>query len=215
MNEPGASAVRSGCEHAFVAYVELHAHSAYSFLDGSATPAELVAAAEELGYAAFALTDHNGVYGSMEFAQAAAEAGVRAIHGVELDVVDDDPPVGAVRRAHHLTVLVRDATGWRNLCRLLTLAHAHTRAPEGGPTIDTPRVALGALCEHAEGLVCLSGCATHGVRDEPTARRLLHAFGRDAFRIELQRPFQRHDRALNRGMASLAERLGVPCGATG
>jgi error-prone DNA polymerase len=198
----------------FVAYVELHAHSAFSFLDGSSTPAELVGAAEELGYTAFALTDHNGVFGSMEFAQAAAAAGVRAIHGCELDVVDDDDPDGE-RPERHLTLLVRDATGWRNLCRLLTLAHAHTRTPQGGPVIDTPRVTLGALCEHAEGLVCLSGCSARGARDEPTARRLLAAFGRDALRIELQRPFQRHDRALNRGLASLAERLGVPCVATG
>ena len=69
--------------------------------------------------------------------------------------------------------------------------------------------------EHAEGLVCLSGCARQGVRDEPTMRRLLAAFGPDRLRVELQRPFQRHDRTLNRGLSSLAARLGIACVATG
>ncbi len=202
----------------FVPYVELHAHSAFSFLDGASLPSELAAAAVEQGYEAVALTDHNGVYGSMEFAQAARALGLRALQGAEVDVVDE--PVGPHRReapppSRHLTLLVRDARGWSNLCRLLTRAHAHTRAPEGGPIVDSPRVTLADVEEHAEGLVCLSGCARDGVRDEPTMRRLLGVFGRDAFRVELQRPFQRHDRALNRGLAALAARLGVPCVATG
>jgi error-prone DNA polymerase len=211
-----------------MSFVELHAHSAFSFLDGATLPDELAAAAAEAGYEAFALTDHNGVYGSMEFAQAAAAIGLKAIHGAEVDVVDEPwrrpanrSPTADLRGdpdappARHLTLLVRDATGWANLCRLLTKAHAHTRAPAGGPVVDAPRITLADVEEHAAGLVCLSGCSAHGVRDEPTMRRLLGIFGRDAFRVELQRPFQRHDRALNRGLASLAERLGVPCVATG
>ena len=71
------------------------------------------------------------------------------------------------------------------------------------------------MLEHAEGLVCLTGCAARGVHDEATARRLLAAFGRDRFRVELQRPFHRDDRARNRALAGLAARLGVPCVATG
>jgi len=218
--------VLPACEHVFVPYVELHAHSAFSFLDGASQPAELVDAAIELGYEALALTDHNGVYGSMEHAQAARAAGLKAIQGAEVDVIDEPwtRPAGRSRTAdlrgegppaRHLTLLVRDARGWANLCRLLTKAHAHTRAPDGGPVVDAPRVTLADVEEHAEGLVCLSGCARDGVRDEPTMRRLLAAFGRDAFRVELQRPFQRHDRMLNRGLASLAKRLGVPAVATG
>ena len=69
-------------------YAELHCHSAFSFLDGASLPEELVAAALELGYDALALTDHNTVSGSMEFAQAAAALGLRAIHGAEIDVVE-------------------------------------------------------------------------------------------------------------------------------
>ena len=66
--------------------MELHCHSAYSFLDGVSLPQELVQRAGELGYTALALTDHNSVSGSMELAQAAADCGVRAIHGAEIDL---------------------------------------------------------------------------------------------------------------------------------
>jgi error-prone DNA polymerase len=198
-------------------YVELHAHSAFSFLDGASGPEELAAAAAELGYEAMALTDHNGVFGSMEFAQAAAGLGLRALHGAEVDLDD----------GRHLTLLVRDGQGWTNLCRLLTRAHAHTRGPAlGGPALEgggrlmrridvPPHVTLEAIEEHAAGLVCLSGCAGHGVSDEAALRRLLAAFGRDHLRVELQRPFESHDRARNRARAALAERVGVACVATG
>jgi error-prone DNA polymerase len=199
-----------------MSYVELHAHSAFSFLDGASGPDELAAAAAEHGYTAMALTDHNGVFGSMEFAQAAGGVGVRALHGAEVDLDD----------GRHVTLLVQDGTGWTNLCRLLTRAHAHTRGPvlgsgeAGGPRamrrIDVPpHVSLETLEQHAAGLVCLSGCADHGVKDEPTLRRLLAAFGRDGLRVELQRPFRSDDRARNRRLAELAERIGVPCVATG
>jgi error-prone DNA polymerase len=182
-------------------YNELHCHSAYSFLDGASLPEELVTRALELGYEALALTDHNSVSGSMEFAQMASAQGLRAIHGAELDLDD----------GRHLTLLVRDAQGWGNLCRLLTLAHAHDRDPHEPP----PAVPLAAVLERHAGLVCLSGCAGRGVHDEPTLRRLLEAFGREDLRIELQRPFSRHDRARNRELTGLAHRLGLACVASG
>ena len=184
-------------------YVELHCHSAFSFLDGASLPDELVPAALELGYEALALTDHNTVSGSMEFAVSARALGLRPIHGAEVDLED----------GRHLTLLVQDERGWRNLCRIITRSHAHTRERPGPP--GQPWVSLEMLLDHAEGLVCLSGCALRGVHDEPTLRRLLEAFGRDRLRIELQRPFLRDDRARNRRLAGLAGRLGVPCVATG
>ena len=166
-------------------YVELHAHSAFSFLDGASLPDELVAAAVELGYEAFALTDHDGLCGSMEFAQAAAGLGLRAIHGAEMALED----------GRHVTLLVEDATGWRNLCRIVTRAHAHDRDTGRAAAASVP---FATLEEHAAGLVCLSGCARQGVHDEPGLRRLLRIFGADHLRVELQRPFHRDDRARNR-----------------
>ncbi|WP_196807648.1 DNA polymerase III subunit alpha [Candidatus Solirubrobacter pratensis] len=190
-------------------YVELHAHSAFSFLDGASLPDELAAAALELGYEAMALTDHNGVSGSMEFAVSARALGLRAIHGVEVDVLDSgDAPGGPTR---HLTLLVEDERGWRNLCRIVTRAHVHDRDPREPP----PAIPLETIERHAAGLVCLSGCADHGVEDEPTLRRLREAFGPERLRVELQRPFQRHDRARNRARAALARRLELRTVATG
>src|SRR3954449_6396330 len=200
-------------------YAELHCHSAFSFLDGASLPEELVAAAVELGYDALALTDHNTVSGSMEFAEAAAGLGLRAIHGAEIDLVEADraPGVRNHEVGRHVTLLVETGEGWRNLCRILTRAHAHTReGPSSSRRIEVPpAVPLEFVEAHAGGLVCLSGCAARGVHDESTLRRLLAAFWPDGLRVELQRPFQRHDRARNRRLAGLARWLGVPAVATG
>ena len=164
-------------------YVELHAHSAYSFLDGASLPEELAVAAAEYGYEAFALTDHDNVCGAMEFAQACDGLGVRPIVGAELTVVDGGGD--ANRSPFHLTLLVEDAIGWHNLCRLLTEAHAETRPrPDRDPL--PPSLALESLLERSEGLVCLSGCARDGAaagnldrgearRAEALARRLRRA----------------------------------------
>jgi error-prone DNA polymerase len=199
-------------------YAELHCHSAYSFLDGASEPAELAAAAADLGYGALAITDHDNACGAMEFAHACHGVGVRPIVGAELTV---EIPAGQA----HVTLLVESAQGWHNLCRLLTEAHRGTRPhPDRDPL--QPSVPLEMLERHTEGLVCLSGCARDGLvagrweRGDlrgaaAMARRLLAAFGPDRFRVELQRPLWRHDRARNRWLAALAERHGVPCVATG
>src|SRR5581483_4943593 len=184
-------------------YTELHCHSAYSFLDGTSLPEELAVAALELGHSALALTDHDGVYGSMEFAHAARAIGLRPIHGAELSLDD----------GRHLTLLVADERGWRNLCRLLTLAHAGTRERPREPA--PPAVALSAVCDHGEGLHCLTGCAQRGVHDEAGMRALRDAFGPERLRVELQRPFAAGDRARNNALAALAARLGLRCVATG
>jgi len=186
-------------------YAELHCHSAFSFLDGASLPDELVPAALELGYETVALTDHNSVSGSMEFAVSARALGLRPIHGAEIDLDD----------GRHLTLLVADARGWSNLCRILTRAHAHTRDGRPGAPPSPPSTPLQTVLEHAEGLVCLSGCALRGIHDEPTLRRLLQTFGPERLRIELQRPFLRDDRARNRRLKDLARRLRVACVATG
>jgi error-prone DNA polymerase len=244
-------------------YVELHAHSAFSFGDGASLPDELALAAANLGHEAIAMTDHDGVWGAMEFAQSCTAQGVRPIVGVELTVdagirnisagildsasgsggfgrerrgditrLHRDFVASSSERSFHLTVLVEDRQGWRNLCRLLTIAHRDTRPrPDREPL--PPTVSLEEVECHAEGLVCLSGCAREGalagiferaagrptgadtVAAETLGRRLLAAFGRDRFRVELQRPLWRRDLARNRWLERLAGRLGVPTVATG
>src|SRR5438094_1959700 len=133
-------------------YVELHAHSAYSFLDGASQPEELAARAAELGYEALALTDHDGVYGSLEFAHAAKAFHVRPITGAEV----------TLESGAHLTLLVEMPKGYANLCRLLTETHAGTRPKEGVEPLP-PALSLERLLELTDGLVCLSGCSRHGL----------------------------------------------------
>ncbi len=250
-----------------MSYVELHAHSAYSFLDGASAPEELAQAAAELGHEALALTDHDGVWGAMEFAQACRSFGVRPIVGSEVTITTPatssaSRPVspglgsgGAAGRKRsyrdfvpssneraagqqsnetfHLTLLVESREGWRNLCRLITEAHRDTRPVPGREPVP-PTLPLSSLLRRTEGLVCLSGCARRGAlaaswggaqtgaaraadaaAAEALGRRLVGAFGRDRFRIELQRPFWRVDRTRNRWLSDLAERLRVRCVATG
>src|SRR3954454_6093633 len=190
-----------------MAYVELHAHSAYSFLDGASLPEELAIRGAELGYGALALTDHDGVYGSVEFAQAAKAFGVRPITGAEVTLAGGS----------HVTLLVESSAGYANLCRLLTDAHAGTRVPGKERELLQPAIQQSALERLNEGLICLSGCARDGlaVRSPNAAARLVEAFGRDRFFVELQRPFVRGDARRNAALRDLAGALKVGTIATG
>ena len=190
-----------------MAYVELHAHSAYSFLDGASVPEELALRAAELGYEALALTDHDGVYGSLEFAHAGKAFGVRPITGAEVTLGDGS----------HVTLLAESAAGYANLCRLLTEAHAGTRLPGREDEPLPPSLEQNRLEELNDGLVCLSGCARAGVavRDPNAAARLARTFGPDRFYVELQRPYERGDARRNAALRDLAEALGVRTVATG
>jgi error-prone DNA polymerase len=189
-------------------YVELHCHSAYSFLDGASHPEELVERAAELGYPALALTDHDGVYGSLEFAHAAKHAGIRPITGAEV----------SLDGGGHVTLLCVSGKGYANLCRILTAAHAGTR-PEGKEhrVLLEPAVPLETVAELHDGLVCLSGCARDGLalHDQRGTARLAAAFGRERFFVELQRPYERGDARRHATLRDLAAHLGVETVATG
>jgi error-prone DNA polymerase len=187
-------------------YVELHAHSAYSFLDGASLPEELAARAAELGHDTLALTDHDGVYGSLEFAHAAKHFGVRPITGAEVTLAGNA----------HLTLLCETRTGYANLCRILTDAHARTRMPGRERDLLPAETTIEMVEEHTEGLVAFSGCARNGlgVVAATSAARLARAFP-GAFFIELQRPYERGDVRRNTRLEALAASLGVPAVATG
>ncbi len=189
-------------------YVELHCHSSYSFLDGASLPEELAARAAALDYPALALTDHDGVYGSLEFALAAKDLGVRPITGAEV----------TLDSGFHVTLLVESSRGYTNLCRILTEAHAGTRTVgrEDREPLP-PSVSQSFVEEHAGGLVCLSGCARDGlaVHRPNDAAHLAQAFGSESFFVELQRPFARGDVRRNIALRDLAEQLGVATVATG
>src|SRR2546430_3335043 len=131
-------------------YVELHCHSSFSFLDGASHPIELAHAAAEHGHSALAITDHDGLHGAMELAQAAKPLGLRTIVGAELTLDDSS----------HITLLCQDRTGYGNLCRLITKAHEGTRER---PTEPTPPTAPPEEAERpAAGPARPSGCAQAG-----------------------------------------------------
>src|SRR5687767_5098526 len=141
-------------------YVELHCHSGFSFLDGASHLDELVRRALELGYPALALTDHNGLYGSMEFARGARLNGLMPITGAEVTLRRPDagapgalPEIEGPHGGHHVTLLAENPAGYANLCRLLTKTHMES------PRTD-PRLALDALLDpdRTDGLILLTGC---------------------------------------------------------
>ena len=189
-----------------MSYVELHAHSAYSFLDGASLPEELAARAAELGYDALALTDHDGVYGSLEFAHAAKHFGVRPITGAEV----------TLEGGTHLTLLCESREGYANLCRILTDAHAGTRVAGKERDLLPAQTTIDVVEQHATGLVALSGCARNGIAvdDANAAARLARTF-RGSFYVELQRPYERGDGRRNARLAELASSIGAPTVATG
>jgi len=191
-------------------FVELHCHSAFSFLDGASLPDELVAEAKRLGYPALALTDRNGVYGSLAFAQAAKPLDLQAITGAEVTLTD-----GGGRGGSHLILLVETPQGYANLCRLLTETHL------GADRLD-PRLPLASLEAHSEGLIILSGSRRDGLLPHTleteglaAARKLAErckaAFSPDHFFVEIQRNRVRGDLALTRALIGVAEavQLGV------
>lgn len=205
-------------------YVELHCHSGFSFLDGASHPEELVLAALELGYPALALTDHDGLHGAMEFAQAARLHGLHPITGVELTLRDvvpgldlDDQP-GWPARGHHVTLLAETATGYANLCRLIT--RSRMESPR-----DSPALPLDHLLDpdRVEGILCLSGCRRSPIQaaldsSRADAEALLHrfreAFGPDRLFVELQDNRVRGDAARGKALGRLADDLGLPVVAT-
>jgi error-prone DNA polymerase len=222
-------------------YVELHCHSCYSLREGASTPEELALRARELGYDALALTDHDGLYGAMAFAQTAKAFGVRPITGAEITLEVDSRgtplrdeslsfpqrtrlakaagfnPQNREQPPHHVTLLCESQRGYANLCLLLT--QAHTSGRRGEPEID-----FETLARHSEGLIALSGCkkgevpsliaAGHTREAEAAARRYVDAFGRENYWIELQNNLVYGDRERNQALAALAKRLGVGCVAT-
>jgi len=184
------------------AYIELHCHSHFSLLDGASSPEELVKAAAAMGMKALALTDHDAVYGIPRFVHAAREANLQPLIGAELTLSD----------GHHLTLLVRDAQGWHNLCWLITAARHN--APKGHAAL-----AVELLKDHTQGLVALSGCRKGFIpsallrRDTAAAlaagRTYRDWFGGAYFWIELQNHLLPEDRRLNESLVELARNLGV------
>ncbi len=211
-------------------YAELHVASAFSFLDGSSQPEDLVERAAALGLPAVALIDRMGVYGAPRFHKAAKAAGIRALVGAEIVFADSTSEARRTRTrttrreasqraagGEKLVLLVKNAKGYRNLCRLLTAAARHQ--PKGDA-----RVTWSMLRGHAAGLHCLTGDAGGALANrlakdgleggKQLLERLLSTFN-GRLHIELQRHRLRGEEHCNQALMTLARRLDVPIVATG
>ncbi|HEV2844847.1 MAG TPA: PHP domain-containing protein, partial [Thermoanaerobaculia bacterium] len=217
-------------------YAELHAASAFSFLDGASLPEDLVDQAAALGLPAMALIDANGVYAAPRFYQAAKKAGIKPLVGAEvvledepslhqtrvrlgpLGLVPDQPPVQAraVDTQARLTLLAANQTGYRNLCKLLTAA------ARGRPKGEA-RVSWGLLAEHVAGLHCLTGGEEGPLAREISeggidpARKMLERLAwqfNGRIHVELQRHRLREEEHRNQALVDLARKLSLPLLAT-
>ena len=203
-----------------VAYAELHCHSNFSFLDGASHPEELVEEAARLGLRALAITDHDGFYGIVRFAEAAAALHVPTIFGAELTLdLPRRSQAGAPDPAgRHLVVLARDPIGYAHLARAIT--GAHMSAGEK----SVPKTDLATLANNHGHWQVLTGCRKGTVpaalleRGPAAAARELHtlvdAFGRDNVAVELWDHGDPVDSVRNDALATIAARANIDIVAT-
>ena len=215
--EPPTTIERRDSLH--VPYAEFHCHSAFSFLDGASHPEELAEEAARLGLDALALTDHDGMYGVVRFAEAARAVRVPTIFGAELTVGATRVPNGiADPEGNHLVVIARDPYGYARLCRAISLAQL--RGEKGRPMHDLAELA--ELC--GDRWLVLTGCRKGAVpralvdRGPSAARleleRLVDAFGRHNVVCELWDHGDPLDSHRNDALAEIATGMGVELVAT-
>ncbi len=203
-------------------FCHLHVHSDYSFLDGACRIGELVRKVSSMGMKACALTDHGHMLGAIEFYTSAIQAGVKPILGLEAYMApgsrfDRKDTKGLKEHAHHLTLLVRNERGYRNLIRLSTLSYR-----EG--FYYKPRMDREILAQHHEGLIALSGCPTSefgrackaDAADQAlqTAAAYRDLFGKEDFYLEVQNHGTDDERKVLQGALAAARELGLEVAAT-
>jgi error-prone DNA polymerase len=192
-------------------YIELHARSAFSFLEGSSTPEALVGACATLDMPAMALLDRDGVYGSPRFHLAAKKTKIKAHIGAEVTC-------RSFRSEFRLPLLVTSRVGYQNLCRLITQMKLRVGRKEGAVAEEQ------GLTEYAGGLICLTGGDEGPLASALTlagpqsalqsVQRLTEIFGRQNVYVELQRHFHRDEEYRNRVAIEIARALNLPLLAT-
>jgi DNA polymerase-3 subunit alpha len=198
-------------------FAHLHVHTEYSLLDGMCRIPQLIERTKELGMDSLAITDHGAMYGVIDFYVAAREAGIKPIIGCEVYVAETDchSREPAHKNPYHLTLLVKNEKGYRNLLQLVTKSHL-----EG--FYYKPRVDKELLKLHHDGLIALSGCA-HGElarlilegRNDELARAASwykEVFG--DYYLEIQRHPIPELEQINQELISLSTKLNIPSVAT-
>lgn len=203
-----------------MAFVHLHVHSEYSLLDGACRISEMAEYAKSLGQTALAITDHGVMYGAVAFYKACRAAGIQPIIGCEVYVAPrslTDKEHGLDSNYSHLILLCENETGYHNLCELVSRGFVDGFYVK--PRIDWP-----LLHQHAEGLICLSGCVAGDIPqkliggDYEAARakalELAELFGPDRFYLEIQDHGIPEERRAAQGLIRLHQETGIPLAVT-
>jgi DNA polymerase III subunit alpha len=200
-------------------FVHLHLHTDYSLLDGACGVPGLIQRVAEIGQKAVAMTDHGNIYGTVEFVDEAAKAGIKPIVGCELYICKKDdhraPPEGDTY--NHLLVLAENEEGYRNLIKITSEASLHG-------FYYKPRISKKFLAEHAKGLIGLSGCLAGEVCESLLANKFDAArdaaafyrdlFGADNFFMEIQDQGLPEEHRIHADLFRLEKELGIPMVAT-
>ena len=199
-------------------FVHLHCHTDYSLLDGACHIPRLMKVAAEQEWPAVAITDHGNLFGAVNFYSAARKAGIKPIIGCEIyTVAGDHRQHDASMRYHHLLLLCKNETGYRNLIDLVSTAYT-----EG--FYYKPRISKDLLARYAEGLVCLSACLRGDLQETllqqgyEQGRKLAYEyqdiFGKENFFLEIQDHGLELDKKLIPLQLRLARETGIPLVAT-
>lgn len=205
-----------------MSFVHLHCHTYYSLLDGANPISQLAKRAKALGMPACAMTDHGNLFGAIEFYETMHDAGIKPVFGCEIYLLtkgslhDRDSRSGEGMLTH-LTLLARNLEGYKNLCRISSIAYL-----DG--FYYKPRIDKATLAAHSDGLICLSGCMNSEISrlligEQFTAARaatewLLQTFGENHFFFEVMRHHLPAQANLNEGLVELARQLSRPLVAT-
>lgn len=204
-------------------FTHLHVHSHYSLLDGLAKIDDLIKRAKELGMDSLALTDHGVMYGAVEFFIKAKEAGIKPIIGCEMYLapngIGNKNNTELDRTRYHLTLLAKDGTGYKNLMKLVTIAHL-----EG--FYYKPRIDMEVLKKYSKGLIGMSGCIQGEIPQlainkgyEEARKKALeyeNIFGKGNFYLEIQHhPDFKNQEIANEGLIRISKEIEIPIVATG
>ncbi|MGI5977150.1 MAG: DNA polymerase III subunit alpha [Candidatus Limivicinus sp.] len=199
-----------------MSFVHLHVHTEYSLLDGACRIDKIAEKVKSMGQTALAITDHGVMYGAVAFYKACKAAGIKPIIGCEVYVAPrnmSDKEHGRDNEYSHLILLCKNEKGYRNLCYLVSAAYT-----EG--FYIKPRIDWKLLHQHAEGLICLSGCLAGEIQQDivkndykaakAKALELYELFGREDFYLELQDHGIPEERKAAQGLIKIHRETGIP-----
>lgn len=199
-------------------FTHLHLHTDYSLLDGAITLDRLIGFGKQHNLKALAITDHGNIFGAVKFFQQCTKAGIKPVLGMEAYLTEDVRVKNAENKYYHLIILVQNAIGYKNLCKLISFAY-------GEGFYFKPRIDYRMLAAHSEGLIVTSACLGGHIPsllmagNEQLAHTqidwFLNVFGESRFYLEIQPPDQKEQATLNDHLFHIAKTRGIPLVAAG